>query len=109
MHSGQDRAQERSSPAGDSRRTSSLRAVWPEFRLGLRGSIRRPAVVQGLAIGAIGAARLTRSLRALLYEVSPVDPPAIAAAALLLVGALAAWRPARRAASIDPVQALRAE
>jgi len=52
-----------------------------------------------------------RVLRALLFGVSPTDPVALAGAALLLiaVSAAASWLPARRAASLDPAQALRAE
>ena len=68
-------------------------------------------VVSGVAIGLIAAASLTRLLRAFLFDVTPTDPVAFVAVTALLVaiGALAAWLPARRAASIDPVGALRAE
>ena len=61
--------------------------------------------VLGLGLSA-GAARL---LRALLVGVSPADPPALLAAAgvLLVVGCLAAYLPARAAARINPVVALR--
>jgi len=65
----------------------------------------------GLVAGLIGAILLTRFLRKLLFDVSPVDPAAYIAVTglLLLVALLASWLPARRAARVDPVIALRAE
>ena len=65
----------------------------------------------GLMAGLIGAILLTRFLRKLLFDVSPVDPAAYIAVTglLLLVALLASWLPARRAAKVDPVIALRAE
>jgi len=68
-------------------------------------------VAAGLAIG-IGLAWASgRVLRAQLFDVAPDDPYVlgIAAAVMLLVGSLAGWVPARRAARIDPVVALRTE
>jgi predicted permease len=61
----------------------------------------------GLAIGT----QTSRVLGSILYGVSPLDPLAFAATLLLLMTAAAgaAWLPARRAATIDPVQALRSE
>jgi putative ABC transport system permease protein len=63
----------------------------------------------GLAVGAIGAAALTRFLSSLLFDVGRLDPVTYAAAALTLVGAglLASWLPARRATRVDPVITLR--
>jgi ABC-type lipoprotein release transport system permease subunit len=54
---------------------------------------------------------LTRTIASFLYGVSPADPATAAAVAgvLLAVACLAAFVPARRAANIDPVTALRAE
>ena len=65
----------------------------------------------GLVAGLAGAAFLTRFLRKLLFEITPGDPAAYLAvtALLLLVGLLASWLPARRAAKVDPVIALRSE
>jgi predicted permease len=63
----------------------------------------------GAAAGILGACGLTRLLAGLLYGVTPTDPLtfATAPAILLAVAAMACWIPARRAARIDPMQALR--
>lgn len=65
----------------------------------------------GLVIGLGGAFYLSRYLGSMLFEVKPTDPPVFAGVAflLLVVALLASWLPARRAAKIDPVVALRAE
>ena len=65
----------------------------------------------GIAAGLAAAFVLTRSLAGLLYETKPGDPLtyALAVAALMAVALLAAWIPARRATSVDPIVALRAE
>jgi ABC-type antimicrobial peptide transport system permease subunit len=65
----------------------------------------------GAAIGLVAAAAGTRLLRALLFEVQPLDPVAPAGAALLLAAAaaLANYLPARRAARTDPAAMLRAD
>jgi putative ABC transport system permease protein len=68
-------------------------------------------VIAGLAVGMAGALVATRSLAGLLFGVPPTDPATYGAVAgvLLLAGLLACWLPARRAACIDPLEALRQE
>lgn len=68
-------------------------------------------VMAGIVVGIGGALGLTRLMRSLLYEVSPTDPATLAAAIglMVLVSLLACIIPARRAARIDPVAALRSE
>ena len=65
----------------------------------------------GLAVGAAGALALTRVVESFLFGVSATDPITFAAAAalLLLVTGAAAYLPARRAANVDPMTALRNE
>jgi predicted permease len=66
-------------------------------------------VCGGLAAGLAGAAIVTQSMRALLFNVSPMDPMTFAAVAIaLLLTALAAcYVPTRRAVHVDPVNTLR--
>jgi predicted permease len=72
-------------------------AVWP--------------VALGLVAGLAGAYYATRIITSFLFETAPHDPATLAAVVALLAaaGGAAAWLPARRAASIDPVAALRAD
>ena len=65
----------------------------------------------GLAIGLVGAVLLSGYLNTQLYQVSPTDPRAyvVVSLALLVVAALASYLPARRAARINPIEALRVE
>jgi len=65
----------------------------------------------GAAIGLAAAAGLTRLMSSLLFGVAAFDPVtyALVAAVLIAAAALASYFPARRATTVDPVQALRAE
>jgi ABC-type antimicrobial peptide transport system permease subunit len=65
----------------------------------------------GVACGLIVAVAATRLLRSLLFHVSPMDPLTYCCSALALcaAGALASYISSRRTASVDPVEALRAE
>jgi ABC-type antimicrobial peptide transport system permease subunit len=83
-----------------------------------RGALVRLVLVKALALSAAGmtagtfaAVLLTRLLTGLLFEVGPLDPVTYVTVALLLLSAAltASLVPARRAASIDPIQTLRAE
>ncbi len=65
----------------------------------------------GLVVGAGGAVALGRAMRSLLYGIGPSDPVTLVAVVGILgtVAAVASYLPARRAARVDPVVALRAE
>jgi putative ABC transport system permease protein len=65
----------------------------------------------GVVLGLIGAALLSRSMTTLLFNVRPTDPAVYAAVSLVLIAValLASYLPARRAARIDPLIALREE
>jgi putative ABC transport system permease protein len=69
------------------------------------------AAAVGLAGGSVAALMLVRLLRSQLYGISPYDPPTFVASIFLLTlpVLLASLRPALRAASVNPVEALRAE
>jgi putative ABC transport system permease protein len=68
-------------------------------------------VVVGLALGMLGTFALTRVMKSLLFQVSPLDPVAltVACASITLIGLLAGFIPASRAARVDPVTTLRDE
>jgi len=92
--------------------------VWPVGQLAqmplLRtgGRLHGPGVFDmkaGIAIGLLGAFATTRVLQSLLFGVSPTDPVTLGGVTIVLVmlGALAAYAPARRATKVDPVEVLR--
>ena len=68
-------------------------------------------VLSGLALGLLLAAATGKVLSGILYQVSALDPTAFIAAPLLLAAAalVATWLPARRAATLNPVEALHCE
>ena len=67
--------------------------------------------VIGSTIGLVGALTTTRLVLRLLYGIGPIDPVTFAGVSVLLavVAMLASWLPARRAAKVDPMEALRHE
>ena len=91
------------------------------IRLALGEQRRRIAfaiVKQSLVLAAVGsvaglalALALTRLMHSFLFEVKPIDPLTFGAVSILmmLIALIAAWLPARRAASVDPMRALRSE
>ena len=73
--------------------------------------LRRVALLvgAGVIVGAVVSVWAARFVATLLYGLQPRDPVTLAGAALVLsvIGALAGWIPARRAARIDPARVLR--
>lgn len=65
----------------------------------------------GVAVGLVGALLLSRYMTTLLFGVTPTEPVVYAAVSLVLIAValIASWLPARRAAKIDPLVALRSE
>jgi predicted permease len=81
-------------------------------------SVARMVTRQGIALTAVGIvvglalfALVARFIRSLLFGVAPSDPVTLVIVSLVLIAiaALASWIPARRAAHVDPMEALRAE
>jgi ABC-type antimicrobial peptide transport system permease subunit len=83
----------------------STNVAWLVLREGLR------LTAIGITVGLIGSFALTRVLRQWLFEITPTDPVTFVGITLLLVivAGLACWLPFRRAAEIDPMEALRHE
>ncbi len=96
------------------RRELAIRAALGANRARLGAVMLREGLVLvavGVAFGLLGALALGRAVSHVLVGVGPHDPIALGAAACLEVAlaALATWIPARRAAEVDPIEALRAE
>jgi putative ABC transport system permease protein len=68
-------------------------------------------IASGIAAGLVAAILLSRVLRTFLFGVEPTDPLTLVGVAVLfaVVAMLACWAPTRRAASVDPLEALRYE
>jgi putative ABC transport system permease protein len=95
-------------------REIGVRAAIGAARADIVGLIVRQGAIAtagGVVVGLGAAAVLTRWMESLLYNVSPLDPEVLLATGALLVSAAlaASWIPARAAARIDPVEALRRE
>jgi predicted permease len=99
--------------------TQRTREIGVRMALGATaGAVRRQVVVQGTkvvlmgaAIGVAAAFIASRWLANLLFEVKPVEPVAYGTMAVMMIaiGMLASYVPARRASTIDPINALRGE
>lgn len=95
-------------------REIGLRAALGATERQLAGMVIRQSMMPigaGVIVGVLGSLASGRLLQELLYQVRPGDPQVIAVIVVLLIGVglLASWLPARRAASIDPMVALRNE
>ena len=92
----------------------AIRIALGSQRSGILGLVFRSAAklaLAGCAVGLLGAAAASQLLQSFLFGVSPFDPLvlAVAAVSVVMLALVASLLPARRAASIDPMKALRAE
>jgi predicted permease len=95
-------------------REIGIRLALGASRRGILGLVFRQSILLsalGSALGLCAAIAAARLLRSFLFEVNPLDPLTFCAVPLLMLmlALVAAWVPARRAASIDPMRALRSE
>ena len=79
--------------------------AWPIMRSALL------TAAAGITIGVPVVLATVRIVRSYLFEIEPYDPVSLVGAVIMLivVAGLAAWLPARRAAKVDPMEALRYE
>jgi len=96
------------------RREIGVRLALGAKRQAVTGMIVRRGMAHaalGAALGLVAAVIATRWLTSKLFEVSPADPLTFGGVivGLLIVALAASWAPARRAAAIDPAEAIRAE
>jgi predicted permease len=95
-------------------REFGLRLALGSSRMQIIGLVVRQSMVlagAGSVAGLAAAAAFSRAMQSFLFEVRPIDPITYCAVPMLmmLVALFAAWNPARRAAAIEPMQALRNE
>jgi ABC-type antimicrobial peptide transport system permease subunit len=93
-------------------REFGLRLALGSSRMQIIGLVVRQSMVlagAGSLAGLAVAASFSHAMQSFLFEVQPVDPVTYCAVPILmmLVALFAAWNPARRAAAIEPMQALR--
>jgi putative ABC transport system permease protein len=96
------------------RRELGIRVALGAQRRDLVRTVMTPSLVAvglGTLVGVAGALALGRLVRVFLFEIEPYDPLMLGAsvAVLALTAVASAWVPARRAARVDPLSALRAE
>jgi putative ABC transport system permease protein len=96
------------------RREIAIRAAVGADRRDIRNLVLAEGVrltAGGVVVGMAAALVFARILRSFLFDVEPGDPATLAAAGVLFlsVALLACWVPTRRAANVDPIEALRSE
>ncbi len=96
------------------RREIAIRAAVGADQRAIRGLVLGEGlrlIAGGVVCGMVAALALSRALQSFLFQVEPADPESLIAAGLLFtaVALLACWAPGRRAAAVDPIEALRSE
>jgi putative ABC transport system permease protein len=96
------------------RREIAIRAAVGAERRDIRNLVLAEGfrlIAGGVICGMVAAVGLSRVLKSFLFEVEPTDPATLVGVGLLFtcVALLACWEPTRRAARVDPIEALRYE